>query len=331
MNIKEPNYWYGYDNFKKDIPISIEDIELPLTLEDHHELNHNWSFLRMNHDFIELIDQYYARLGKGLSVFFVMLIPLLIVLFFLIFILLNPFFEEGVLLYWTNVGADISLLTIVIIFCFYPLVKYDKGRPICRPIIFNRNTQKVYFYINEQEYVEKNWLDVTYALGTSQGLGGMPIYELRAHIIEDGILKDTFLIGFPKIGNGASLGLWSFICHYMQHGMDEIKPTPHLMYGTIDPLKQLTFCQRLEGSKESIKDTWMSFRCVYFNNPLPSYFSFPFDVCCLIARRIQLRFKSFPKWHTDVVNANEMNKIRPEEISYKDNYEFKEFEIKDKK
>ena len=73
-----------------------------------------------------------------------------------------------------------------------PLFKYDKGKPICRPIIFNRNTQKVYFYINEQEYVEKHWLDVTYALGTSQGLGGMPIYELRAHIIEDGILKDTF-------------------------------------------------------------------------------------------------------------------------------------------
>ena len=102
----------------------------------------------------------------------------------------------------------------------------------------------------------------------------------------------------------------------MQHGMDELKPKPHPMYGTIDPLKQLTFCQRLEGSKESIKDTWMSFRCVYFNNPLPSYFSFPFDMCCLIARRIQIRFKSLPQWHAEVVQANEMNKIRPEEISY---------------
>ena len=51
----------------------------------------------------------------------------------------------------------------------------------------------------------------------------------------------------------------------------------------------------------------------------------------LIARRIQLRFKSLPEWHIDVVNANEMNKIRAEEISYKDNYDFKEFEIKDKK
>ena len=315
MKIKEPNYWYGYDNFKKNIPIKSEEIENILSVEDVYELNHNWAFLRMNHDFIELIDQYYARLGKGLSVF-IFCLPFILSLF--LFFLIDFYF----------------ILTLILVVLFYslnPVYMFDRGKPICRPIIFNRNTQKVYFYINEQEYVEKHWLDVTYALRTSQGLGGMPIYELRAHIIEDGILKDTFLIGFPKIGNGASLGLWSFICHYMQHGMDDLKPKPHPMYGTIDPLKQLTFCQRLEGPKESIKDTWTSFRCVYFNNPLPSYFSFPFDVCCLIARRIQLRFKSLPEWHIDVVNANEMNKIRAEEISYKDNYDFKEFEIKDKK
>jgi hypothetical protein len=268
----------------------------------------------MNHDYIELIDQYYARLGKSFSIFFIFS-PIIFLLFSILYI---------------DVFYISFLILVILFFCFYPIYKYDKGKPICRPIIFNRNTQKVYFYINEQEYLEKHWLDVTYALGTSQGLGGMPIYELRAHIIEDGILKDTFLIGFPKIGNGASLGLWSFICHYMQHGMEELKPHPHPMYGTIDPLKQLTFCQRMVGSKESIQDTWRSFRCVYFNNPLPSYFAFPFDLCNLIARRIFLRIKPLPVWHSDVVKANEMDKIREEEITYRDNYEFKEFEIKDK-
>jgi hypothetical protein len=314
MSIKEKNYYFGYDKFKKNIPIDIADIENVLTLQDRHDLNHNWSFLRMNHDYIELIDQYYARLGKSFSIFFIFS-PIIFLLFSILYI---------------DVFYISFLILVILFFCFYPIYKYDKGKPICRPIIFNRNTQKVYFYINEQEYLEKHWLDVTYALGTSQGLGGMPIYELRAHIIEDGILKDTFLIGFPKIGNGASLGLWSFICHYMQHGMEELKPHPHPMYGTIDPLKQLTFCQRMLGSKESIQDTWRSFRCVYFNNPLPSYFAFPFDLCNLIARRIFLRIKPLPVWHSDVVKANQMDKIREEEITYRDNYEFKEFEIKDK-
>jgi hypothetical protein len=314
MSIKEKNYYFGYDKFKKNIPIDIADIENVLTLQDRHDLNHNWSFLRMNHDYIELIDQYYARLGKSFSIFFIFS-PIIFLLFSILYI---------------DVFYISFLILVILFFCFYPIYKYDKGKPICRPIIFNRNTQKVYFYINEQEYLEKHWLDVTYALGTSQGLGGMPIYELRAHIIEDGILKDTFLIGFPKIGNGASLGLWSFICHYMQYGMEELKPHPHPMYGTIDPLKQLTFCQRMLGSKESIQDTWRSFRCVYFNNPLPSYFAFPFDLCNLIARRIFLRIKPLPVWHSDVVKANQMDKIREEEITYRDNYEFKEFEIKDK-
>jgi hypothetical protein len=314
MSIKEKNYYFGYDKFKKNIPIDIADIENVLTLQDQHDLNHNWSFLRMNHDYIELIDQYYARLGKSFSIFFIFS-PIIFLLFSILYI---------------DVFYISFLILVILFFCFYPIYKYDKGKPICRPIIFNRNTQKVYFYINEQEYLEKHWLDVTYALGTSQGLGGMPIYELRAHIIEDGILKDTFLIGFPKIGNGASLGLWSFICHYMQYGMEELKPHPHPMYGTIDPLKQLTFCQRMLGSKESIQDTWRSFRCVYFNNPLPSYFAFPFDLCNLIARRIFLTIKPLPVWHSDVVKANEMDKIREEEITYRDNYEFKEFEIKDK-
>ncbi|MEN8410835.1 DUF6708 domain-containing protein [Acinetobacter bereziniae] len=314
MNIKERNYYFGYDEFKKNIPIDVANIENVLTLQDRHDLNHNWSFLRMNHDYIELIDQYYARLGKIFSIFFIFS-PIIFLLFSILYI---------------DVFYISFLIFVILFFCFYPIFKYDKGKPICRPIIFNRNTQKVYFYINEHEYLERHWLDVTYALGTSQGLGGMPIYELRAHIIEEGILKNTFLIGFPKIGNGASLGLWSFICHYMQHGMDELKPHPHPMYGTIDPLKQLTFCQRMLGSKESIQDTWRSFRCVYFNNPLPSYFAFPFDLCNLIARRIFLTIKPLPVWHSDVVKANEMDKIREEEITYRDNYEFKEFEIKDK-
>ncbi|KAF1019193.1 MAG: hypothetical protein GAK29_03988 [Acinetobacter bereziniae] len=99
MNIKEKNYYFGYDEFKKNIPVDVADIENFLTLQDRHGLNHNWSFLRMNHDYIELIDQYYARLGKGGSVFFVLLIPFLIGLSFLIFILFNPFHDGDMFLY----------------------------------------------------------------------------------------------------------------------------------------------------------------------------------------------------------------------------------------
>ena len=85
MNIKERNYYFGYDEFKKNIPIDVADIENVLTLQDRHDLNHNWSFLKMNHDYIELIDQYYARLGKGFSVFFIFS-PIIFLLFSILYI-----------------------------------------------------------------------------------------------------------------------------------------------------------------------------------------------------------------------------------------------------
>ena len=49
-----------------------------------------------------------------------------------------------------------------------------------------------------------------------------------------------------------------------------------------------------------------------------------------IARRILLNLKPLPKWYEDVIRKNKMDQERPEEISYKDNFEFKMFEMKDK-
>ena len=137
MNVKQKINYFGYDEFKRNIPIKLEDIELPLSLEDQHELNHNWSFLRMNHDFIELIDQYYARLGKGLSVF-IFCLPFILSLF--LFFLIDFYFI-------------LTLILVVLFYSLYPVYMFDRGKPKCRPIVFNRHTQKVYFYINEQEYV----------------------------------------------------------------------------------------------------------------------------------------------------------------------------------
>ena len=49
-----------------------------------------------------------------------------------------------------------------------------------------------------------------------------------------------------------------------------------------------------------------------------------------IARRILLNIKPVPIWHADVIKKNKMNEERPEEISYKDNFKFTMFEMKDK-
>ncbi len=184
--------------------------------------------------------------------------------------------------------------------------------------------------INDDEYIERNWTDVVYIMGTSFGLSGIPLRELRAHIVENGILKHTFVIGFPMVGPFRTQGLLSFICHFMLKGPEELYPKPIPMYGVIDPFTQLTFCQQVIGAKESYRDTWRSFRIIYHYNWIPALFSYPFDVANFIARRILLNIKPVLVWHADVIKKNKMNEERPEEISYKDNFKFTMFEMKDK-
>ncbi|WP_209827992.1 DUF6708 domain-containing protein [Acinetobacter guillouiae] len=331
MKIKIKKHVFGYDVFKENIPFSkLEENDVLLTPYDEFKRNHNWSFLSMNDDYIELIDQSYARLGKSLSMF-VFISPLIILLFcILFFILFYPVNDKGWFIYGFILICNIFLICFILYSFLSPYFKFDHKKPLCKPILFNRKTGKVFFYLNDAEYIERDWKDVVYVMGNSFGLSGAPLRELRAHIVEEGILKHTFVIGFPMIGIFRTQGLWSFICHFMHKGPEELYPKPNPMYGTIDPFTQLTFCQQVIGEKESYRDTWKSFRIIYHDNWVPALFSYPFDVCNFIARRILLNIKPLPVWHKEVILKNKMEQQRPEEISFKDNFEFSMFEMKDK-
>ena len=330
MKSKIKKHVFGYDVFKENIPFSkLDKGDVILNPHDEFKRNHNWSFLRMNDDYIELIDQSYARLGKGVSIL-IMLFPVFLISLHFIYFIFNIGGDK-------NLGISFLIMFIIFLIWLLPLIstlipyfKHDHKKPICKPILFNRKTGKVFFYLTEAEYIERDWKDVVYVMGTSFGLSGFTLRELRAHIVEDGLLKHTFVIGFPMIGWDNTQGLWSFICHFMHKGPAELYPKPNPMYGTIDPFTQLTFCQQVIGSKESYRDTWKSFRIIYHDNWVPALFSYPFDVCNFIARRILLNIKPLPVWNKEVILKNKMEQQRPEEISFKDNFEFSMFEMKDK-
>ena len=330
MKSKIKKHVFGYDVFKENIPFSkLDEGDVLLNPHDEFKRNHNWSFLRMNEDYIELIDQSYARLGKGVSIL-IMLFPVFLISLHFIYFLFNIGGDK-------KIGFSFLIMFIVFLIWLQPIIstlipyfKYDHKKPICKPILFNRKTGKVFFYLTDAEYIERDWKDVVYVMGTSFSLSGFTLRELRAHIVDDGLLKHTFVIGFPMIGWDNTQGLWSFICHFMHKGPAELYPKPNPMYGTIDPFTQLTFCQQLIGAKESYRDTWKSFRIIYHDNWVPALFSFPFDLGNFIARRILLNIKPLPVWHKEVILKNKMEQQRPEEISFKDNFEFSMFEMKDK-
>lgn len=91
MKSKIKEHSFGYDVFKENIPFSrLDEGDVLLSPYDEFKRNHNWSFLSMNNNYIELIDQSYARLGKGISLL-VLCSPIL----FLIFYILYLYFSLG--------------------------------------------------------------------------------------------------------------------------------------------------------------------------------------------------------------------------------------------
>ena len=86
MKSKIKKHVFGYDTFEQNVPFTqLEEGDVLLTTENDAKRNHNWSFIKMNDDYIELIDQSYARLGKGLSAL-IFLTPIFLLYFILVIV-----------------------------------------------------------------------------------------------------------------------------------------------------------------------------------------------------------------------------------------------------
>lgn len=317
------NTSYAYHIFAKNIPFKLEKDDVVLEkYHDEYEKMHNFSFIKMNDDFIELIDQHYAWLGKGVGLllfsFCIIAFPFILTVMSLLTSIKTRFDSIDYFFY----PFMFTLSALLPFLFFYLIKKYDFSRDICSPILMNRKNQKVYFYVNQNEYIERNWQDVTWVIGESDGAGGMHVFGLLAYVVEDGILKETFLIGFPTIGKRYVFGLWNCIYTFMNEGPESLYPTRHPMYGTIDANAQLTYCQRMIGRKESLKDSWQSMRLIYAGLFIYQIFTYPLDVFTFLGRRILLRLRPIPVRSQKMRDEVEYDKERPEQIDYKNNFKF---------
>ena len=148
MKSKIKEHVFGYDVFKENIPFSkLEENDVLLTPYDEFKRNHNWSFLSMNDDYIELIDQSYARLGKGLSPFIFVIPLMLIALYFLyLYFTLGGDSNDSIFITFLIVTSVVFIIWFCFFVFFRPFFKYDYKKPLCKPILFNRKTGKVFFY-----------------------------------------------------------------------------------------------------------------------------------------------------------------------------------------
>lgn len=309
---------YMYHAYPRDVEFKLSKNDFILNeMFEGCEKTHNFSFISMNDEFVELIDQHYAWLGKGVG--FLVLIVLIVVLPFLSMSIWFVFFKNSSYIF--EFFMVIVALIIPLMLLYY-IFKFDLDTEICRPIILNRKTGKVYFYLNENKIIVENWKDVVWVVGESECSGGFPVYELRVHIVEKGILKDTFLIGYPMIKKHYIFGLWNFISTYMEQGSEKLYPKRDQVYGRIEPFSTLTYCHRMVGSKETYKDTWQAMRNIYAGDRIMRWVTFPLDLFSFIGRRILLRIRPIPKWPKQVQEENNYYSFRDETLNYEDNFKY---------
>lgn len=115
MKSKIKKHVFGYDVFKENIPFSkLDEGDVLLSPYDEFKRNHNWSFLSMNDDYIELIDQSYTRLGKGVSIL-IMLFPVFLISLHFIYFIFNIGGDK-------NLGISFLIMFIIFLIWLLPLI-----------------------------------------------------------------------------------------------------------------------------------------------------------------------------------------------------------------
>lgn len=99
------------------------------------------------------------------------------------------------------------------------------------PIRFNRTNRMVYFFRHNGPggVVRVSFDDVFFHLGHSNS--SSIIKDLRAEVIEDGIVTHTFAVGTYIGDKWAIAERWEFILRYMERGPESVKPD-HLVVST---------------------------------------------------------------------------------------------------
>jgi len=97
------------------------------------------------------------------------------------------------------------------------------------PIRFNRKTRRVHFYMGRKEgVVSVPWDEGFFHVG--KGLREIFLNDVRCHVMDGDVVKQTFAIGQYYDDERVVRALWEFIRRYMEDGPDAIGLPAHRRY-----------------------------------------------------------------------------------------------------
>jgi len=324
------NLWYFIprtkvgDNVKKYQLFKLETFELK------REINHNFSVVQMNSNFIELTNKNYAWKGKIVTIFLLVALPILTLTIYLSIFFLKDGVEDEVFVIYTSAIIVICSALYIFITMFLSFFKFDFLKPLYLPVLIHRQKKKMTVCSDGNNAAQISLDDLYFDIVQSQGVVGLPLYELHAYILDGEVIKHDIQLGTPNIHKDYIESFLLFIKTYVEQGPEPLYYRKGIDDPEQDYKSKLTYCYDIQEKKESFKQSWQTVFINHFQTPLYALiFAIP-EFVRFFGRRITVVFSKPFYWSEALKREHTVDENDPYSVTAKDNLKFGFFSVKDK-
>ena len=324
------NLWYFIprtkvgDNVKKYQLFKLETFELKRVI------NHNFSVVQMNSNFIEFTNKNYAWKGKIVTIFLLVALPILTLTIYLSIFFLKDGVEDEVFVIYTSAIIVICSALYIFITMFLSFFKFDFLKPLYLPVLIHRQKKIMVVCSDENNATQFSLDDLYFDIVQSQGVVGLPLYELHAYILDGEVIKQDIQLGTPNIHKDYIEGFLLFIKTYVEQGPEPLYYRKGIDDPEQDYKSKLTYCYDIQEKKESFKQSWQTVFINHFQTPLYALiFAVP-EFVRFFGRRITVVFSKPFYWSETLKKEHAVDENDPYSVTAKDNLKFGFFSVKDK-
>lgn len=322
------NPWYFVSRTKVGERVKKYQLFKLDTFELKRVINHNFSVVQMNSSFIEFINKEYIWIGTSFIYSFLIGIPVLLMSIFFIYMIFFDYGEIDYIMWFGAISIFIASLYILITM-LQPLMSKELFKPLYNSIMLNRKNKVVTFHENN-EFLRLQLSDLYFDIVQSQGVVGLPLYELHAYILDGEVIKHDIQLGTPNIHKDYIEGFLLFIKTYVDQGPESLYYRKGIDNPEQDYKSKLTYCYDIQEKKESIKQSWQTVFINHFQTPLYALiFAVP-EFVRLFGRRITVVFSKPFYWSEALKREHAVDENDPYSVTAKDNLKFGFLSVKEK-
>ncbi|MBJ9950845.1 hypothetical protein I5729_17320 [Acinetobacter bereziniae] len=300
------------------------------TFELKRVINHNFSVVQMNSNFIEFTNKNYAWKGKIVTIFLLVALPILTLTIYLSIFFLKDGVEDEVFVIYTSAIIVIFSALYIFITMFLSFFKFDFLKPLYFPVLINRQKKTMTICSDENNATQFLLDDLYFDIVQSQGVVGLPLYELHAYILDGEVIKHDIQLGTPNIHKDYIEGFLLFIKTYVEQGPEPLYYRKGIDDPEQDYKSKLTYCYDIQEKKESLKQSWQTVFINHFQTPLYALiFAVP-EFLRFFGRRITVVFSKPFYWSETLKKEHVVDENDPYSVTAKDNLKFGFFNVKEK-